>query len=971
MAPGKKGTGESLADIAKTDVATSPAQNEIGKASVILSGHPDDLGENFLRTLLNTLPDPIWLKDPEGIYLTCNARFESLYGRSESEIAGRTDYDFVSREVADSFREHDREAIAAGKSCVNEEWLTFAADGHRELVETLKTPMYDSNGGLLGVLGIARNITEREKAEQAIRELNEELSATLQAIPDLLFDLDEEGRYHAVWAHDPDLLAAQQSALIGRTVHEMLPEEASAIVMAALREAGETGYSHGQVFRLDLPRGRRWFELSTASKKATDSRSRHFMMLSRDITNRIETEAALHDSHVRLEGLYRLSPMGIALTDMEGHYLEFNDAFREICGYSAEELAGLDYWKLTPREYEKKEAEQLELLRTRGNYGPYEKEYIRKDGRRVPLRLNGALIHGSDGRPYIWSIVEDITDRRLAEEGLRITASVFDNSQEAILITDADNLITDVNPAFTRITGYRKEEVIGRNPKLLSSGRQDSSFYKSMWRELAERGAWRGEIWNRRKSGEIYAELLSISVIRDEQGKVRRNVAIFSDISHIKAYEAELSRAARYDALTGIPNRAMLADRMKQSISQTRREKDMMAVCYLDLDGFKSINDSLGHDAGDIVLVEVARRISETIRGSDTVARLGGDEFVILLLGLEKIEECTLSLERLLDTISMPIAVKGRMVTVGASIGVSVYPLEDEDPDTLLRHADQAMYTAKRSGKHRYNIYDPSLDERAKSYNEFLSSLHHALDSGQFELHYQPKIDLKSKKLVGAEALIRWHHPERGLLFPGDFLHAVQNTALDTGIGEWVIETALSQLWKWRQAGLDIEVSVNLSAHHLESAGFVEMLGRKLSIHPDLPRGKFQIEVLETIELKDVASVCEIMQACRSLGVKFALDDFGTGYSSLFYLSHLPVDVLKIDQSFVRDMLEDKGDLAIVQGIIALARSFGREIVAEGIESREHYRTLVRMGCRVGQGYGIAAPMPAEALPGWKFKKSR
>jgi len=440
----------------------------------------------------------------------------------------------------------------------------------------------------------------------------------------------------------------------------------------------------------------------------------------------------------------------------------------------------------------------------------------------------------------------------------------------------------------------------------------------------------------------------------------------FYDISHIKKHEAELSRVAHYDLLTGIPNRALLADRMKQAVSQTAREQNMMAVCYLDLDGFKPVNDSLGHDAGDYVLVEVAKRIGDTIRGGDTVARLGGDEFVILLLGLEQGEECVTTLERILAMIAKPIDFKNKINTVSASIGVTIYPLDSDDPDTLLRHADQAMYIAKQEGKNRFHIYDPEMDRRARNQNEFLKSIRHALEHDQFELHYQPKVNLRTKKLVGVEALIRWRHPERGLLSPAEFLRHIENTDLDIKVGEWVTATALTQIQQWRSAGLNFEVSINISGYHLESPDFANKLQQQLADYHDLPVGRLQIEVLETVALNDITVVQRVIESCRKLGVGFALDDFGTGYSSLSYLSSLAVDTIKIDQSFVRDMLEDKGDKAIVQGIIALAKAFERQTVAEGIETDDHYQTLLDMGCEVGQGYGIARPMPANEIINWQ-----
>ena len=434
----------------------------------------------------------------------------------------------------------------------------------------------------------------------------------------------------------------------------------------------------------------------------------------------------------------------------------------------------------------------------------------------------------------------------------------------------------------------------------------------------------------------------------------------------LKLAKNELGHIANLDSLTRIPNRRLLSDRMKQAFAQTVREQNMLAVCYLDLDGFKPINDTLGHESGDQILIDISKRLGGTIRGGDTVARLGGDEFVVLLLGLESAEECVTTLERLLSTIAQPMNVKNVTVTVSASIGVSLYPLDDEDPDTLLRHADQAMYIAKQTGENRFHVYDIAMEQRNRNEGELLKSFRHGLENEQMELYYQPKVDLKTRKLVGAEALIRWHHPERGLLSPAAFLRQIENTDLDIKLGEWVIATALAQRVSWRNAGLDIDVSVNISGYHMESAGFVEKLKSQLLACPDISHDGLQIEVLETMALNDIAIVCEVIEQCRKIGVGFALDDFGTGYSSLSYLSRLPVDTLKIDQSFVRDMLEDKGDMAIVQGIIALAQAFDHKTVAEGIETKEHYQVLLEMGCELGQGYFMARPMPAGELLNWR-----
>jgi diguanylate cyclase (GGDEF)-like protein/PAS domain S-box-containing protein len=518
----------------------------------------------------------------------------------------------------------------------------------------------------------------------------------------------------------------------------------------------------------------------------------------------------------------------------------------------------------------------------------------------------------------------------------------------------AENELGDRSDQIFRIIHSDDERRV--RSELRSYLKQSAGPYVSEMRLVCKDGSWK---W-----------ILCRGTVtqRDEAGVPMLMVGTFSDITLLKQHEKQLEHIAHYDALTGIPNRVLLADRLQQALAHTKREGSIMAVCYLDLDGFKLVNDTMGHEAGDRVLIEVTRRIKETIRGDDTVARLGGDEFAVLLLGLNAADECSASLDRLLEAISQPIEIKGKLFEVSASIGVALFPADDQDADTLLRHADQAMYSAKQSGKNRYYLYDAENDQRARSHHEFLRRLTLALAQNEFELFYQPKVDMRSLQLVGAEALIRWRHPERGLLSPAEFLHAVEGTTLDIELGDWVVATAFEQLEAWHQTGLILELSINISARHLQASDFAWKLKRKMLRHPDLPKGSLQVEVLETAALEDIPRVSDTIARCRKIGVSFALDDFGTGYSSLSYLGRLPVDTLKIDQSFIRDMLEDKGDRAIVQGVIALAKAFDRRIVAEGVETEELFRALVEMGCECGQGYGIARPMPASEFPAWVEK---
>lgn len=692
------------------------------------------------------------------------------------------------------------------------------------------------------------------------------------------------------------------------------------------------------------------------------------LILSNEISNykRRQTEKSLLEKTEELDSYFNNALELFCIADTQGHFRKLNREWEHVLGYTRSELEGSSFREFIHPDDLPAALDALSKLRAQNAVLNFVNRFRRKDGayRWIEWRAHpqGELIYAA---------ARDITERKQAEDNLKLAANVFVHAREGITITDVNGTIVDVNETFSRITGYSREEAIGKNPRILKSGRQGAEFYTAMWKTLVEKGHWTGEIWNRRKNGEVYAEMLTISSVKDSTGKPQSYVALFNDITQSIEHQQQLEHIAHYDALTNLPNRALLADRMSQAIAQTRREQGLMGLCYLDLDGFKTINDTMGHAAGDQVLIEVSQRILATIRGGDTVARLGGDEFVVLLLGLEKGEECVATLERLLSSISIPVTIAGKSVAVSVSIGVSIYPLDDEDADTLLRHADQAMYQAKQAGKNRFHIFDPMLDQRARSHHEFMHSVQRALEKNEFVLYYQPKVNLQSGQLVGAEALIRWQHPEKGLLPPAEFLHAIDNTDLDIALGEWVINRALVQIQQWRFAGLDLEVSINISAFHLESANFVKRLKQKIAQFPDMPAGRLQIEVLETAALDDIAVVNEIISECHEFGVRFALDDFGTGYSSLTYLSHLPVDTLKIDQSFVRDMLEDKGDMAIVHGIIALARAFDRQTVAEGIETESHYQALLDMGCEIGQGYGIARPMPADELAIWHMKLSK
>ena len=700
--------------------------------------------------------------------------------------------------------------------------------------------------------------------------------------------------------------------------------------------------------------------------------------ISTDISERKQAEQALLTSEQFSKAIIDAVSAHICVLDKAGKILTVNQAWIDFYTENQSEYpnygVGENYLKLcdvvtgTDRSTATLIADNIRQI-IRGDI----KEFVLEYPCHSPTEQRWFIarvtrFHGDSGNVVIAH--ENITQRKQAEEKLQLAANVFTHAREGILITDAAGGIIDVNDTFTLITGYSREEILGKNPNILSSGRQGQEFYAAMWRDLESIGYWSGEIWNRRKNGEMYAEMLTISAVRDTSGHTQNYVGLFIDITSMKEYQQQLEHIAHFDVLTNLPNRVLLADRLQQAMLQTQRHKHSLAVVYFDLDGFKTVNDTYDHETGDELLVAISKRMKVALREGDTLARIGGDEFVAVLGGLVQMADCEPILERFLQATANPVIINQNALQVSASIGVTFYPQDNVDADQLMRHADQAMYTAKQAGKNRYHLFDVQQDAAIKTQRENLEGIRQALIKNEFVLYYQPKVNMQTGDIIGAEALIRWQHPQRGILAPGDFLPIIENHPLSVDLGEWVIDTALTQMSIWNATGLNIPVSVNVGARQLQQRNFVTQLATLLLKHPNVKPNFLELEILETSALADITEVSAIMHACREIGVRFALDDFGTGYSSLTYLRHLPADMLKIDQSFVRDMLVDPDDLAIVNGVIGLAAAFHRQVIAEGVETLAHGKLLLSMGCVLAQGYGIARPMPAADIPSWRPDKA-
>lgn len=688
-----------------------------------------------------------------------------------------------------------------------------------------------------------------------------------------------------------------------------------------------------------------------------------------DVTNRKTAENALQQSVELLQSVIDNIPVRVFWKDRESRFLGCNNAFARDAGFThAEQLLGKDDtvmgWKDQAELYR---ADDVKVMTDNTPQLNFEEQQTTPDGNTIWLYTSKVPLHDSAGQVMgVLGIYDDMTERKHIEESLQLAASVFANSQEGIVITDTEGHIIDANQAFTDITGYSRTEILGTDVKILQSGRHDKEFYNTIWKAIKQQGYWRGEIWSRRKNGDTYPEWLTISTVTNAQGDAIRYIGNFSDISLLKQREQQLERITHYDLLTGLPNRVLLLDRMNLAIAQSKRNQRLMAVCYLDLDGFSVVNDHFSHAMGDKLLIEITERIKNTLREEDTLARIGGDEFIFLLQDLEYVEDCEHALHRLLNVISVPVILQNHTTaTITASIGVSIFPDDNSPPEILIRHADHAMYKAKQAGKNAFRIYDIALNQQLHKHRIALNRIEQAFENHEFELYFQPKVDMQKGIVFGAEALIRWQQPERGLITPNEFLPLIEHNDLANRLDAWVINRALQHAEQWHSQGLDIKISVNVSARSLQSADFVTELDNAFTLHPLANRHHFELEILETEVLQDLEKTAVIIKNCQALGVCFALDDFGTGYSSLSYLRHLPIQTLKIDQSFVRDMLEDDNDLAIVRSVIGLAQSFNRHVIAEGVESLKHGSALLAMGCYEAQGYTIAKPMPAADFAVW------
>jgi len=649
----------------------------------------------------------------------------------------------------------------------------------------------------------------------------------------------------------------------------------------------------------------------------------------------------------------------VVMMDLDGYITSWNRGAERLFGYTAAEAIGRHILFLYAEPDGEEETGFQDMFLGHGGR-ELEVRRRRKSGEVFWASLQLSLVRAAGGQPTgIIGYLTDITERIDAQETLRLHAHIFEHSDEGILITDAHERIVSVNRAFTRITGYEARDVAGQTPRVLRSGQHDAAFYAEIRQRIEREGRWQGEIQDRRKNGEIYPTWVSISAVRDGDGKITHYFSIFSDITERKRAEERIHYLAYYDALTELPNRALFYKLVDQALIEARRNRQHGAILFIDLNRFKPINDSLGHGVGDSLLQLIGLRLREALRNEDVVARLGGDEFVVALFDIARREHAAVVAQKILASFEAPFVIDQHELKVGAAVGISVYPQDGDDTETLLRLSDIAMYRAKKAGADGYAFFSQEMNARALDRLKIENGLRHAIERNELRLHYQPKADLASGRIVGAEALVRWQHPEQGMVSPADFIPVAEETGLIVRISAWVIDAALRQACALRDAGFaPIRIAVNLSARDF-SPLLPQRVAAALAAHGIGPDW-LELEITESMLMHSTDRVIEMMDEISKLGVALALDDFGTGYSSLSYLKRFPIDTLKIDRSFVMNMPRDTNDCAIAGAIVGMAKQLGHKVIAEGVETAEQLTFLKGLGCDEMQGYLLSAPVTAE-----------
>lgn len=827
-----------------------------------------------------------------------------------------------------------------------------------------KVVQRSAEGTALWAAGGSINVDRRRQIENDLRSTKQTYYGIFNTLSEAVYILDEGFTFIEVNAGAERMYGYSHDELVGMTPLDVAAPGLNRMneITAQMTEAARTGAQaefefwgvrkNGQIFpkRVIVTRGA-FFDRTVLIATA------------RDITEQKQTEMELLRNQNRLKEAQRIARVGSWELDLLTNTLAWSDEVFRLFEVDQTRF-GATYEAFLNAIHPDDRAEVGDAYARSLKTGePYSITHrlLMPDGRIKYVEEQCASYFSAEGIPIrSFGTVQDITKQKADADKLRLSALVLEYSSEAVLITDEQNRIVEINPAFTKLTGYAREEVLGQDPSLLHSGRHESAFYRKMWEEIDAHGSWQGEVWNRRKNGEIYAEWLTINTIRNPDGSVHRYVGIFSDITERKKSEELIWTQANFDPLTNLPNRRMFHDRLDQDIRKAHRAGSKLALLFLDLDRFKEVNDTLGHAAGDALLIEAAQRIAGCVRESDTVARLGGDEFIVILTGLDDRPSVERIATAILNALAQPFAPGGEVAYVSASLGITLYPDDATTLEAMLKNADQAMYVAKDSGRNRFSYFTNAMQEEALHRLHLLNDLRGALDSGQFQVYYQPIVEISSGRIFKAEALLRWFHPKRGLINPAQFIPLAEESGLIHEIGNWVFGRAADQAREWASRyAADFQISVNKSPLQIQSQRECCKWREKL-LSGKIQGRNLVIEITERLLLDNSPGVTAELLAYRDAGIQVAIDDFGTGYSALSYLKKLDIDYIKLDQSFIRNLETDRSDKVLSEAIVVMAHKLGLQVIAEGVETQAQLDLLAGMGCDFAQGFLYSRAIPAQ-----------